>query len=63
MRADDIAGIWESIRRRAFTRQTGSVSGKVTKNGIGVLGAHVVAFDREPGQLVGGFSLSDDGAS
>jgi hypothetical protein len=62
LRADDIAGISDIYPSSTFSRQTGSISGKVTKNGTGVLGAHVVAFDAKTGKLVGGFSLSDDGA-
>ena len=41
---------------------TGSISGKVTKAGKGVLGAHVIAFDTQTKTLIGGFSLSDDGS-
>ncbi len=62
LRADDVAGISDIYPDTGFARQTGSVSGKVTKNGAGVLGAHVVAFNPRTGHLVGGFSLSADGA-
>jgi hypothetical protein len=62
LKADDIAGISDIYGNQTFSRQTGSVSGKVTKNGRGVLGAHVVAFNPSSGRLVGGFSLSDDGS-
>ena len=41
-------------------RERGSVSGRVTKSGRGVLGAHIVAFNMRTGQLIGGFSLDDD---
>jgi Matrixin len=61
LRADDIAGISDIYGTAAFQRATGSVSGRVTKNGQGVLGAHIVAFNPRTGKLVGGFSLSDDG--
>ena len=61
LRADDIAGISDIYRAAGSTRETGSISGKVTKSGRGVLGAHVVAFDQRTGKLVGGFSLSEDG--
>ena len=43
-------------------QNTGSISGRVTKNGVGVFGAHIVAFDPGTGRMVGGFSLSDAGA-
>ena len=62
LRADDIAGISDLYPAASFTRQTGSVSGTVTKNGAGVLGAHVVAFHLRTGKIVGGFSLSADGS-
>ncbi len=62
LRADDIAGISDLYPASRFTRQTGSVSGTVTKNGAGVLGAHIVAFHLRTGRLVGGFSLSGDGS-
>jgi len=62
LRADDIAGISDIYPAAGSTRTTGSISGKVTKSGRGVLGAHVVAFDQRTGKLIGGFSLSDDGA-
>jgi hypothetical protein len=62
LRADDIAGISDIYPTPSFTRQTGSISGTVTKAGKGVLGAHVVAFDTRTKKLIGGFSLSDDGS-
>jgi hypothetical protein len=62
LRADDIAGIGDIYPSSSYTRNTGSISGKVTKSGKGVLGAHVVAFDLRTNTLVGGFTLSDDGS-
>jgi len=62
LKADDIAGIGDIYPATSYTRETGSISGKVTKSGKGVLGAHVVAFDMRTHTLVGGFSLSDDGS-
>ena len=44
-----------------FRRATGSITGRVTKNGTGVLGAHIIAFNPATGKLIAGFSLSDDG--
>jgi matrixin/carboxypeptidase family protein len=62
LRADDVAGITDLYpRNNASSRRLGSITGKVTKNGAGVLGAHVVAFNPSTGALVGGFTLSDDG--
>ncbi len=62
LKADDIAGISDIYPAASFNRGTGSISGKVTKGGKGILGAHVVAFDTRTKKLVGGFSLSDDGS-
>jgi len=61
LRADDIAGITDLYATDVGRRATGSISGRVTKNGTGVAGAHVVAFNPSNGKLVGGFTLADDG--
>jgi hypothetical protein len=61
LRADDIAGISDIYGNDAFRRSTGSITGRVTKSGTGVLGAHVVAFNPASGKLVAGFTLSGDG--
>lgn len=62
LRADDIAAITDIYPRSgAASRQLGSISGKVTKNGAGVIGAHVVAFNPSTGALVGGFTLGEGG--
>lgn len=62
LRADDIAGISDLYPDGDFRARTGSISGRVTRNGAGVYGAHVVAFNLETGEMVGNFSLNDDGA-
>jgi hypothetical protein len=62
LKTDDIAGIGDIYPNSTYTRSTGSISGKITKSGKGVLGAHIVAFDMRTQKLVGGFSLSDDGS-
>jgi hypothetical protein len=61
-RADDVAGMSDLYGGDAHRSSTGSVTGRVTKNGAGVLGAHVVAFNPASGKMVGGFSVSADGA-
>ena len=61
LRADDIAGISDIYPSSSYRRERGSASGRVTKSGRGVLGAHVVAFNLRTGTLVGGFSLNQDG--
>ncbi len=62
LQPDDIAGISDIYPEDSFRRDTGSVSGRVTKNGLGVFGAHVVAMHLRTGVLVGGFTLDDSGA-
>jgi hypothetical protein len=61
LRADDIAGISDLYPDGDFIASTGAVSGRVTRSGAGVFGAHVVAFDPRTGLLVGGLSLDDQG--
>ncbi len=62
LKPDDMAGLTDIYPTTESRRSLGSISGKVTKNGTGVLGAHVVAFNPETGRLVGGFTLNEDGA-
>ncbi|PYR56182.1 MAG: hypothetical protein DMF85_17355 [Acidobacteria bacterium] len=62
LRADDIAGIEDIYGTSAFRQSSGSIGGHVTKNGSGVQGAHVIAFNPKTGKLVAGFTLSADGA-
>jgi Matrixin len=62
LRADDIAGISDIYPDNGVAGATGSISGRITKNGQGLFGAHVVAFDLTSGEIVGNFSLSADGA-
>jgi hypothetical protein len=61
LKADDVAGVSDIYPDGGVRDATGSVSGRITKNGQGVFGAHVVAFNLETGRLVGGFSLGDNG--
>ncbi len=58
---DDIAGISDVYPDNGFNDDTGSVSGRVTKNGQGVIGAHVVAFDPATATMVGNFALDARG--
>jgi hypothetical protein len=60
--ADDIAGVSDIYPDGEFRRVTGTLQGTVTKNGKGIFGAHIVAFNLRSGDLVGGFSLGDTGA-
>jgi hypothetical protein len=61
LRPDDIAGASDIYADGSFRRLTGSVSGRVTKDGRGVFGAHVIAFNLRTRQLVANFSLNDEG--
>lgn len=58
---DDVAGVSDIYPDADFRRTTGTLQGAVTKNGRGVYGAHVVAFNPRTGDLIGGFSLDTDG--
>lgn len=59
--ADDVAGVSDMYPAGQFRHTTGSVQGVVTRDGEGVFGAHVVAFDMRTGDLVGNFTLDGDG--
>jgi hypothetical protein len=61
LQPDDIAGVSDIYPAGTFRRDTGSVQGRVTKNGTGIFGAHVVAYDSRTGNLVGNFALEDTG--
>ena len=62
LRADDVAGVSDIYSDGGFMDDTGSISGRVTKNGQGVFGAHIVAFNPATGALVSNFSLTSQGA-
>jgi hypothetical protein len=59
--ADDVAGVSDLYPDGAFNRETGSVSGRVTKDGRGVFGAHVVAYNTRTGKMVASFTLNTNG--
>jgi hypothetical protein len=61
LRADDVAGISDLYPDAGFNDRTGSISGTVTKNGAGIFGAHIVAFNPATGSLVANFSLTRQG--
>jgi hypothetical protein len=54
--ADDIAGISALYPVAGQTRETGSLSGRVTKSGQGILGAHVNVFNPFTEELIGFFT-------
>ncbi len=61
LRPDDIAGLSDLYPDNGFNQDTGSISGRVTKDGAGVFGAHVVAFNPATGALIANFTLDDRG--
>jgi hypothetical protein len=60
LKADDIAGISDLYPDGDFAGE-GSLSGRVTKNGVGLYGAHVIAFDPATRKMVAGFTLTTNG--
>lgn len=61
LKADDIAGISDLYPDGSFATSTGSISGRVTRDGQPIFGAHVVAFDPATGSMVATFSLNAQG--
>jgi len=61
LKADDIAGISDLYPDGDFSTTDGSLSGRVTRDGQPLFGAHVVAFNPATGALVGGFTLNAEG--
>ena len=61
LQPDDIAGVSDLYPDGSFRQDTGAARGRVTKNGAGVLGAHVTAFNPRTGTIIGGFTLNRDG--
>jgi hypothetical protein len=62
LQPDDIAGVSDLYPDGGFRDHTGAVTGRVVRNGNGIIGAHIVAFDPRTGALVGGFSLGQGGS-
>jgi hypothetical protein len=60
LKPDDLAGI-SDLYTGSLGRDTGAIQGRVTLNGQGVFGAHLTAFNIRTGELVSGFTLTDDG--
>lgn len=60
-RADDAAGLSQLYPDSGAAEATGTISGRVTRDGRGVFGAHVVAYNPKTGTLVGGFSVNEEG--
>jgi Matrixin len=62
LQPDDIAGVSDLYPDGDFRDRTGAIVGRVVRNGSGIIGAHIVAFDPRTRVLVGGFSLGEGGA-
>jgi hypothetical protein len=60
LKADDVAGISDLYPDGDY-KQLGSLSGRVTKNGTPVFGAHVIAFDPATRKMIAGFTLNTQG--
>jgi hypothetical protein len=56
-----IAGVSDLYPAGGFRESSGVASGRVTRNGTGILGAHVVAFNPATGALIASFTLNTDG--
>jgi hypothetical protein len=61
LQPDDIAGISDLYPAAQFRERTGVARGRITRNGTGILGAHVVAFNPATGALIASFTLNTDG--
>ena len=61
LKADDIAGISDLYPDGDFNATDGSLSGRVTKDGQPLFGAHVVAINPSTGLMVGSFTLNSQG--
>ncbi len=59
--ADDAAGLADLYPATGERRVLGSITGRVTRDGAGIFGAHVTAFNPSTGSIVGSFTLSNDG--
>ena len=61
LQPDDIAGVSDLYPDGDFDDTTGAISGRVVRNGTGVIGAHVIAFNPKTGEIIGGFSIGEGG--
>ncbi|HEY6360629.1 MAG TPA: matrixin family metalloprotease [Vicinamibacterales bacterium] len=61
LQPDDIAGVSDLYPAGDFRQRTGVVRGRVVRGGAGILGAHVITFNPETGELIGGFSVNREG--
>ena len=60
LQPDDLAGV-RDLYGALPAGEFGSIQGRVTRNGAGVYGAHIVAASLDTGEVVGSYSLSANG--
>lgn len=61
LKDDDMAGLGDIYGTSDFDRSFGAVRGRVTLDGEGIFGAHVLAFNMRTGAMVSGFTLTEQG--
>lgn len=61
LQPDDVAALIDLYGTEAARAATGSLQGRVLRDGRGVFGAHLSAFNLETGEMVGGYTLNDAG--
>ncbi len=61
LQTDDMAGISDLYPAPGHLESTGSIVGRVLRNGQGIYGVHVIAFNPRTRELVSSFSLNPAG--
>ncbi len=61
LQPDDVAGVSDLYPAANHRASTGAARGRIAKDGQPLFGAHVVAFNPRTGDLIGGFSVNEDG--
>ena len=61
LQPDDRAAISDLYPRGDFDSTASSISGRITKGGSGVFGAHIAALNLETGEIIAGFTLNAQG--
>jgi len=61
LEADDRAGLGDIYASGAASAGRGAIGGRITLGGTGFFGAHVTALNTRTGELVGGFTLNNNG--
>jgi hypothetical protein len=61
LQPDDVAGVSDLYPEAGFRERSGVARGTVTRNGTGIVGAHVAAFNPRTGALIAAFTQNNDG--